>query len=71
MKIEMVLCEEMAEPWVPSSLLFQKAGFDGLYLWQRQQNREKEFILHDGPPYANGEPHVGHALNKVRSFFMN
>ena len=24
-----------------------------------------KFILHDGPPYANGDPHVGHALNKV------
>lgn len=28
------------------------------------QGREK-FILHDGPPYANGEIHIGHALNKV------
>jgi len=24
-----------------------------------------KFILHDGPPYANGEIHIGHALNKV------
>lgn len=24
-----------------------------------------EFILHDGPPYANGDIHIGHALNKV------
>ena len=23
------------------------------------------FILHDGPPYANGHLHVGHALNKI------
>ena len=23
------------------------------------------FILHDGPPYANGEIHAGHALNKI------
>ena len=28
------------------------------------QNRER-FILHDGPPYANGDIHMGHALNKV------
>ncbi len=28
------------------------------------QGREK-FILHDGPPYANGEIHMGHAVNKV------
>lgn len=25
----------------------------------------KEFVLHDGPPYANGAVHVGHALNKI------
>ena len=25
----------------------------------------EEFILHDGPPYANGDIHVGHALNKI------
>jgi len=23
------------------------------------------FILHDGPPYANGEIHIGHAVNKI------
>ncbi len=39
------------------------------------QGREK-FVLHDGPPYANGNIHIGHALNKVlkdiitRSFQM-
>ena len=27
-------------------------------------DREK-FILHDGPPYANGHLHIGHALNKI------
>ncbi|WP_192986514.1 isoleucine--tRNA ligase [Carnobacterium mobile] len=34
---------------------------------QRQElNREKPtFILHDGPPYANGNIHIGHALNKI------
>src|SRR3989338_2662306 len=26
---------------------------------------EKKFILHDGPPYANGSIHMGHALNKI------
>ena len=25
----------------------------------------KKFILHDGPPYANGDIHIGHAVNKV------
>ena len=28
-------------------------------------DREKKFILHDGPPYANGDIHIGHAVNKI------
>ena len=28
-------------------------------------DREKHFNLHDGPPYANGDIHIGHAVNKV------
>ena len=24
-----------------------------------------KFILHDGPPYANGDIHIGHAVNKI------
>ncbi|WP_425508357.1 isoleucine--tRNA ligase [Tahibacter amnicola] len=31
----------------------------------RTANRSKTFVLHDGPPYANGEIHIGHAVNKV------
>jgi isoleucyl-tRNA synthetase len=26
---------------------------------------KRKFILHDGPPYANGNIHIGHALNKI------
>nr|WP_241634473.1 isoleucine--tRNA ligase [Fusobacterium gastrosuis] len=29
------------------------------------KNTDKTFILHDGPPYANGNTHIGHALNKI------
>ncbi len=38
----------------------------GLYgkLREARAGREK-FILHDGPPYANGDIHIGHAVNKV------
>jgi isoleucyl-tRNA synthetase len=37
-----------------------------LYQSLLQKNKGKEkFILHDGPPYANGDIHIGHALNKV------
>jgi isoleucyl-tRNA synthetase len=28
-------------------------------------NRDKVFVLHDGPPYANGAIHIGHAVNKI------
>ena len=33
-------------------------------LREARQGREK-FILHDGPPYANGDMHIGHALNHI------
>ncbi|MDF9393378.1 MULTISPECIES: isoleucine--tRNA ligase [Methylococcus] len=29
-----------------------------------------KFILHDGPPYANGEIHIGHAVNKILKDFI-
>ncbi|MBM9502463.1 isoleucine--tRNA ligase [Leptospira sp. 201903071] len=32
---------------------------------REQRKGKKEFILHDGPPYANGNFHLGHALNKI------
>lgn len=39
---------------------------DKLYEKIREASRgRKKFILHDGPPYANGEIHLGHALNKI------
>ncbi|MBF0110338.1 MAG: isoleucine--tRNA ligase [Magnetococcales bacterium] len=38
----------------------------GLYDRLRQQSPGRpRFILHDGPPYANGHLHIGHAINKV------
>ncbi|WP_267396104.1 MULTISPECIES: isoleucine--tRNA ligase [unclassified Sphingomonas] len=38
----------------------------GLYQRLREQRAGRErFILHDGPPYANGDIHMGHAMNKV------
>ncbi len=37
-----------------------------LYTAIRQKSKgKKPFILHDGPPYANGHIHIGHALNKI------
>ena len=38
----------------------------GLYRQLRAQSKGREkFVLHDGPPYANGHLHIGHALNKI------
>jgi len=39
---------------------------DSLYQAIREKSSGNEkFILHDGPPYANGHIHIGHALNKI------
>jgi isoleucyl-tRNA synthetase len=37
----------------------------GVYDRLREKTGRKPFTLHDGPPYANGHLHIGHALNKV------
>ncbi|MEN8217681.1 MAG: isoleucine--tRNA ligase [Pseudomonadota bacterium] len=37
-----------------------------LYQRLRQQGQDRPtFVLHDGPPYANGDIHIGHAVNKI------
>jgi isoleucyl-tRNA synthetase len=49
------------------------ARWDKLGLYRRlreaSQGRSR-FILHDGPPYANGHIHIGHALNKILKDFV-
>jgi len=43
-----------------------------LYKRQREVSKGKEkFILHDGPPYANGHLHMGHVINKVLKDVIN
>ena len=45
---------------------------EDLYARQREAARGREkFILHDGPPYANGHLHIGHALNKILKDVIN
>ncbi|OGT78494.1 MAG: isoleucine--tRNA ligase [Gammaproteobacteria bacterium RIFCSPLOWO2_02_FULL_56_15] len=42
--------------------------WDEIGLYQKLRERKAggpRFILHDGPPYANGDIHIGHALNKI------
>ncbi|KAG6582211.1 Isoleucine--tRNA ligase, chloroplastic/mitochondrial, partial [Cucurbita argyrosperma subsp. sororia] len=36
-----------------------------------ERNTGENFILHDGPPYANGDLHMGHALNKILKDIIN
>ena len=46
--------------------ILAKWAADGLYAQLRAaRNGAERFILHDGPPYANGDIHMGHAMNKV------
>jgi len=64
-----------ARPTAAQLETYRQQCADELYVWQRA-NRAKsleqsgaragnEFVLHDGPPYANGAVHAGHALNKI------
>jgi isoleucyl-tRNA synthetase len=52
-----------ARPPLPSPYL--QSSTDDLYAWQSAQTHRPRFVLHDGPPYANGDLHLGHALNKI------
>ena len=45
---------------------------EDLYSLIKEKNKNnKPFILHDGPPYANGNIHLGHSLNKILKDFIN
>src|ERR1700712_137794 len=50
-------------PPIPSPYLAQCTS--ELYQWQSSQKHRPKYVLHDGPPYANGSLHLGHALNKI------
>jgi isoleucyl-tRNA synthetase len=40
-------------------------GRQGIYKLRDARSGAPKFILHDGPPYANGKLHIGHAVNKI------
>lgn len=44
-----------------------------LYDWQYNNPAQNkgQWVTHDGPPYANGDLHLGHALNKMLKDFVN
>ncbi len=47
--------------------------WEEMKIYEKVQERTKDrplFILHDGPPYANGDIHMGHALNKILKDFI-
>ena len=48
--------EPELQAWWLKSHLYEKLS---------RENAGEPYILHDGPPYANGDLHIGHALNKV------
>src|SRR5690625_5336089 len=51
----------------------RREEWDRNNIYEKVQERSKgrpSFVLHDGPPYANGDLHIGHALNKVLKDFI-
>jgi isoleucyl-tRNA synthetase len=50
-----------------------QAKWEEMNIYKKVQERtagRPMFVLHDGPPYANGDIHMGHALNKVLKDFI-
>lgn len=59
MRADLAQNEKMRfERWFKDNYAYEK-------MKKRRINAKTSFILHDGPPYANGHIHLGHALNKI------
>ena len=59
---------------LPENEKLQREKWEEMDLYNkiREKNKGKTpFVLHDGPPYANGEIHIGHAMNKILKDFVN
>ncbi|KAI0264675.1 tRNA synthetases class I-domain-containing protein [Gloeopeniophorella convolvens] len=54
-----------------TEVALRKKTCDDLYRWQWENNKGPLFVFHDGPPYANGDLHMGHALNKILKDIVN
>ncbi|TDL24631.1 isoleucyl-tRNA synthetase [Rickenella mellea] len=54
-----------------SEVPFRLKTSERLYNWQYQNAKGHIFVLQDGPPYANGNLHMGHALNKILKDIIN
>ncbi len=58
---------EMRGNLIKKEPAFQKRWADlDLYVAMQEKNKDKTpYVLHDGPPYANGNIHIGHAMNRT------
>ncbi|MBS3680122.1 isoleucine--tRNA ligase [Ornithinibacillus massiliensis] len=58
---------------LPNKEPLRREKWEEMNLYEKSVERTKgrrTFILHDGPPYANGDIHIGHALNKILKDFI-
>lgn len=58
---------------LPNKEPMRREKWEQMKLYEKDQKRTEGrplFILHDGPPYANGDLHIGHALNKILKDFI-
>lgn len=58
---------------LPNKEPLRREKWEEMNLYEKSLERNEgnpSFILHDGPPYANGDLHIGHALNKILKDFI-
>ena len=59
---------------LPENEAIQRAKWEEMDLYNkvREKNKgRKPFVLHDGPPYANGSIHIGHAMHNLLKDLVN
>lgn len=59
---------------LPENERLQRTAWEEMDLYNKIKEKNKDnkpFVLHDGPPYANGNIHLGHSLNKILKDFIN
>ncbi|GAB4814888.1 hypothetical protein N2152v2_001934 [Parachlorella kessleri] len=62
MRANSVVREPQLQQWWEENRIYEKLS---------RENPGEPFTLHDGPPYANGDLHTGHALNKILKDIIN